>query len=625
MRDRLAAALRRPAVRILVVAGALIGVHIAAAPLLDPLRAKAFDLHQRLLPAAPPGGDVVLVGIDDATLAREGRWPWPRTRIAALIDAIGALEPAALGVDILFPDEGDAAGDRALAAAIAAVKPVLATSIVETPGPAAPRQIAGWSVIGDPSPALQSSLAALLAPREAFAAHAAGLGIVRSVPDTDGVTRSIPMVWAAQDDAGIAFWPSLSLELARVALGAPGYALRLSPTGYDAIRVADRVVPLTTGGAIWLSDTATPVASISALDVIDGRAGEAIAGRIVLLSVTAAGFDTFHTTPLVATRPGAEIHALLTSQILNGPFPHELGSAKSIERGVFVLLALLASACVGFLAERRMLLVPALGALVATPVGLGLTAWATRREFYDGLQPAAGLFLLAAVGTYFLYRSAEARRQRIGGQFARYLSPRVVDALVRSDADVARSAERRVVTVMFMDMRDFTAASEVLPPDAVVATINRFLTLASEEIFATDGTIDKFMGDAVMAFWNAPLDQADHAQRALSTMRGIVRRLAVENRDRETHGAAPIRIGIGVETGLCSVGNFGSDLRYNFTVIGSAANMAARLEAATKLAGVTALAGPGFATLAPQAVRPAGRLELAGFADPVDVFAIDFG
>lgn len=609
---------------VLLAAGALIGVHVAAEPLLDPLRGKAFDLYQQLLPAPAPDDTVVLVGIDDATLAREGRWPWPRARIAALIDRIGTLEPAAFGIDILFPDEGDSTGDQALADAIAATAPVLATSIVETPGPAAPRQIAGWSVIGNPSPALQSGLAALLAPREAFATQAGGLGIVRSVPDADGVTRSVPMVWATQDDAGVAFWPSLSLELARVALGAPGYALRLSPTGYDAIRVGDSVVPLTAGGAIWLSDTAAPVATISALDVIDGRASEAINGRIVLLSVTAAGFDTFHTTPLVATRPGVEIHALLTSQIINGPFPHEPGSARAIERGVFVLLALLAAACIAFLAERRMLLVPALGVLVATPVALGLAAWATRRELYDGLQPAAGLFLLAAAGTYFLYRSAEARRQRIGGQFARYLSPRVVDALVRSDADVARSAERRVVTVMFMDMRDFTAASEVLPPDVVVATINRFLTIASEEIFATDGTIDKFMGDAVMAFWNAPLDQDDHAQRALATMRGIVRRLEIENRDRVSHGMGAIRIGIGVETGLCSVGNFGSDLRYNFTVIGRAANMAARLEAATKRAGVTALAGPAYASLAADAVRPAGRFDLAGFADPVDAFTIDF-
>lgn len=624
MRERLVAALRRPSGLVLLAAGMLVGLHMAADPLLDPVRGKTFDVYQRLLPATAPDDTVILIGIDDATLAREGRWPWPRARIAELIGRIGALRPAAFGIDILFPDEGEEAGDRALEDALATARPVLATSIVETPGPAAPDQIAGWSVIGDPSPALQSSLAALLAPREAFAAQAAGLGIVRSVPDADGVTRSIPMVWAAQDEAGIAFWPSLSLELARVALGAPGYALRLSPTGYDAVRVADRVVPLTAGGAIWLSDTAAPVASISALDVIEGRAGEAIAGRIALLSVTAAGFDTFHTTPLVATRPGAEIHALLTSQILNGPFPHEPGSAKTVERGVFVLLALLSSVCIAFLAERRWLMVPALAAVVATPVGLGLAAWETRRELYDGVQPAVGLFLLATAGAYFLYRSAEARRQRIGGQFARYLSPRVVDALVRSDADVARSAERRVVTVVFMDMRDFTATSETLPPDAVVATINRFLTIASEEIFATDGTIDKFMGDAVMAFWNAPLDQNDHAERALSTMRGIVRRLESENRDRAAHGAAPIRIGIGVETGPCSVGNFGSDLRYNYTVIGRAANMAARLEAATKLAGVTALAGPAYASLAPDAVRPAGRFDLAGFTDPIDAFIIDF-
>lgn len=622
MRERRGAAFRRPAARVVLVALVLVLAHRAADPFLEFARGKSYDLTQRFAPATPPAAGVVIVGIDDATLAREGRWPWPRERIADLIRRIDALEPAALGIDILFPDEGDAAGDQALAEAIAAARPVLATSIADTAGPALPAPVAGWSVIGDAGAGFPA-LASLLAPRAAYAARAGGLGVVRSVADGDGVTRSVPMVWAVANQDGVSFWPSMALDLARTALDAPGYALRLSSSGYDAVKIGDRIVPLTSGGAIWLADTTAPVPRVSALDVFDGRAGAAVSGRIALLSVTATGFDTFHATPLAATRPGADIHALITRQILDGPFPHEPAAAKSVERAGFLALALLMAAAIAFLAERRALLVPVLAAIAVSPFGFGLLAYIVRGEFYDTLQPAAGLVFLAGCGTYFLYRAAEARRQRIGEQFARYLAPRVVEKLVRTDADVSLAAERRIVTVLFMDMRDFTAASERLPPDEVVATVNRFLTLASEEIFRADGTIDKFMGDAVMAFWNAPLEQPDHAARALGAMRGFVRRLAVENDMRRERGLEAIRVGIGVETGPCSVGNFGSDLRYNFTVIGQAANMAARLEAATRTAGTIALAGPGFAGRVPDSVAPAGRLTLAGFAEPVQAYAVD--
>ncbi|WP_110032220.1 CHASE2 domain-containing protein [Hoeflea marina] len=606
----------------MAVAALLITFHIGLDPVLDGLRGKTFDLYQNLAPEPSTTDDIVLITIDDAALAREGRWPWPRTRIAELIACIGAAHPSAFGIDILFPDAGDALGDAALASAIETVRPVLAMSTSEVSGAPLPEQKAGWSVVGNGNAGTIPHLPGLLASRPDFASQAGGLGLVRSVPDPDGVTRSIPMIWATGTESELEFWPSMALELARIHMGEPDYTLRLGPQGYDALRLGNRTISLSSGGAVWLADSASPIARVGALDLLAGTAAQALAGKIAILSVTATGFDSFHTTPLVATRPGAEIHALLTGQILSGRFPVEPANAKLYERLAFALLALTMIAAVSLMAERRLALLAAFVLLAGTPFAVGLAAYAWRGELYDGLQPSIGLAALAAALTYLLYRLAERRRQRISGQFALYLSPKVVEALVRSDTDVTRTAERRLVTVMFMDLRGFTASSETLPPDQVVGTVNRFLTIASEEIFRTDGTIDKFMGDAVMAFWNAPLDQPDHASRAMRSVTAIVDRLREENIARKSAGLAQILVGAGLESGPCSVGNFGSDIRYNFTVIGQAANLAARLESATKGTGHTVLAGPGFARQVPELVAPAGQFTLAGFAQSVEAFTL---
>ena len=342
----------------------------------------------------------------------------------------------------------------------------------------------------------------------------------------------------------------------------------------------------------------------------------------MLLSVSATGFDSFHTTPLISTRPGVEIHALLTAQILAGQFPYEPAYARTVERTGFLLLAALMILAVAVFQIYPLPVLFAVPLLFCAPFAAGLIAWRMEGQLYDALRPTIGLAVLAAGGGYLLYRAAEMRRRQISGQFARYLSPEVVERLIRSEAEVARSAERREVTVLFMDMRGFTSASERLAPEEIVANVNRFLTLAGEEIFRTEGTIDKFMGDAVMAFWNAPLDQPDHAERAIRAVRAIYDRLEAENAVLVKRGLEPIKLGAGLETGVCSVGNFGSDIRYNYTIIGHAANLASRLETATKLSDAMVLCGPDLARLIPDDVEPAGDFALSGFAERVPGFAL---
>jgi len=612
---------RRPAIRMAVLSLLLLCCDFLLSPVFDGFRGKSYDLYQQIAPVTIPLDDIVLVEIDDASLSRQGRWPWPREAIARLVEVIGAQSPRAFAIDMLFPDTGTPAGDEALARAIATTRPVLAMSLTDQPGSTEPTPVAGWSLVGEAPDAL-ATFPGLLASLPEFTAGAGGLGMVRSVPDDDGVTRSVPMLWAVAGADGLTLWPSLSLDLARQALGETSYTVRLGPEGYDAVKLGDRIVRLTAGGAVWLTDTKADPARVSAISLLDGQSGEALRDKIVILSVSATGFDSFHTTPLVATRPGVEVHALLTAQILSGHFPYERAGAKTVERTGFALLAALLILAVAFFPAHPLPVLLALPLIFCAPFVTGLLAWRMEGELFDALRPTIGLAILAAGGGYFLYRAAEMRRRQISGQFARYLSPEVVERLIRSEEDVGRSAERREVTVLFMDMRGFTSASERLAPDEIVANVNRFLTLSSEEIFRTEGTIDKFMGDAVMAFWNAPLDQPDHPERAIRAVRAIYRRLDRENAHLRQRGLEPIRLGAGLETGICSVGNFGSDIRYNYTVIGHAANLASRLETATKLSAATVLCGPALAKRVPGEVEPAGDFELSGFAERIAGFAL---
>ena len=559
--------LRRPATRMAILALLLLVCDLLFSPLFDTFRGKSYDLYQRIAPIDVPLDDIVLVEIDDASLAREGRWPWPRQDIARLVEAIGAENPRAFAIDMLFPERGTPAGDAALARAIAATRPVLAMSLTDQAGGAEPAPAAGWSVIGEP-PERLATFPGLLASLAKFTDEAGGLGMVRSVPDDDGVTRSVPMLWAVAGADGLTLWPSLSLDLARQALEETSYTVRLGPQGYDAVKLGDRIVRLTAGGAVWLTDTQADPARVSAISLLDGQSGDALRDKIVILSVSATGFDSFHTTPLVATRPGVEVHALLTAQILSGHFPYEPANAKTFERTGFALLAALLILAVALFPVHPLPVLLALPLIFCAPFATGLLAWRMEGELFDALRPTIGLAILAAGG------------------------------------------EPREVTVLFMDMRGFTSASERLAPDEIVANVNRFLTLSSEEIFRTEGTIDKFMGDAVMAFWNAPLDQPDHAERAIRAVRAIYRRLDAENAHLKQRGLEPIRLGAGLETGICSVGNFGSDIRYNYTVIGHAANLASRLETATKISTATVLCGP------------AGDFELSGFAERVLGFVL---
>ncbi len=602
----------------------LIASHVVFDASFDDLRGNSFDAYQQLSPRANSTSNVVIVGVDDETIGVEGRWPWPRNRIADLIASIHSSGVSVLGIDVLFsePDEspGGAARDDLLARTIASSPTILATSIGDFPGSKIPQTSIGWAVVGNGNAEALPWQPGIIASTATIRAGAAGLGIVRSVSDSDGVVRTVPLVWAAKSSDQLSLWPAFSLELARAYRAGTGYALRVRPSGFEALKLGDTIIPLSNGGAVWLWEQAAAIPRVSALDVMAGKAGDVLKGKIAILSVNALGVDKFHTTPTVAARSGAEIHAVLANQLMDGKFLSEPGDAKTVERLWFLISALLLLAASYFFANRLWLLLAAGLALCLAPLLAGYTAYLQTAQLYEPVQPAVGLTAVALAEVYSLFRESDARRRQLSRQFSQYLSPNVVAMLSETRRDLTTSAEKREITVLMMDMRGFTSSSESLPADEINATVNRFLTLASQEIFKRDGTIDKFMGDAILAFWNAPVDQADHTDRALNAVLAIRASLETENVQREKDGKPPIRVGAGIETGVCSVGNFGSDIRFDYTAIGSSVNMSARLESATKATGCPVLLGPGFAQRHVDGIEPVGKIELSGFANPVQVF-----
>jgi adenylate cyclase len=616
-------AIRQPAVSFMLLAAMLLAGHVAFNGPFAGLREKTYDSYQSIAPIEIDTGQVAVVAIDEASLARFGRWPWPREQVGRVVDAATANGALAVGLDLFFAEpeagQGGPESDASFAKALARGPTVLAMSLDPAAGPPGIGEKAGWTVVGL-DPAAAEAVPGGIAPLPAFADAAKGVGIVRTLPDGDGVIRKVPLIWAEGDDGAPRLWPALSMELLRVAQDAPSYTLRLEGLPSDAVRVGEATVPLGEDGRIRIIDTTVPVPHISAATLLEEGAPDALAGRIALIAVDAAGIDQYHLTARGGHRLGADLHAIMVSQMLAGRYLFEAPHARAIERTLFVAGSLILLAILLFLARRPLLAVLAALPVIAAPLAVGAFAYASRDLLIDGVQPAAGLLAMGAAGGYALYREAERRRGVLQKQFSQFLSPEVVRHLAETDTAAALKVEDREITAMLVDVRGFTAMSAALGADKTVTVVNHFLEIANREIFARGGTIDKYMGDAVLAFWNAPLEVADHADRAIDCARAMIAAVAAGNAQLQARGLPAIEVVAAVETGVCSVGNMGTEQRIDYTAIGPAINMVSRLEGETKRRGEKMLVGPGAAARTRFALTSLGAAELRGMDKSCEVF-----
>ncbi|TIQ23124.1 MAG: adenylate/guanylate cyclase domain-containing protein [Mesorhizobium sp.] len=603
----------------------LLACHFAFDGPLSRLRERTYDFYQFLAPREATSNPVVIVSIDDASLNAYGRWPWNRGLLADLVDGVAESGAAVIGLALVLPEADISpdgiAGDKRLASALAKNRTALAVSLGNEATVSEAEPKAGWSIVGQ-VPETLPGFTGLTGSLADFSGAAAGLGAIRTLPDPDGVLRHVPLLWLRNTAQGVQLWPSFALELLRLYAGENGYVARMNGAGFDALRMAGSIVPLEPQGSIRLWETDTSTLRISASNILSGRGDPLLRNAIAIVDLSAVGLTQYLPTPTRPARLGVDIHADAIGQMLAARHLVEPAQARMLERLWFVLSGIVFIALSGVLAQRVMLGVLALALLVATPFAFGALEYSLQGKLYDPLQPALATILVAGFEGYALYKRSEQRRSTLARQFSQYLSPSVVQRLANSDTEAILSGEKREITILLSDIRGFTTMSEQLDAQEIAKVVNHFLGLATDEILKRDGTIDKFMGDAVLAFWNAPLGQPDHRERALEAGLALIQRVKRENAAFTARGHPPIEIGVAIETGICSVGNFGSERRFDYTAIGSPVNRAARLESTTKKLRIPLVLGPGFAQGASMPVVQAGAFELQGFKGEVPVFTV---
>jgi len=636
-----------------------LGLRVADPEILKELQNRVFDFMQELRPRQYQPVPVRVVDIDDASLARIGQWPWPRTTLAELVDKVHKLGAAAIALDIVLAEPDRTSPSRALqslpqtpdevARWIASLPdhdrvfadtirdaPVIAAfALTTTGGGRAPAQHAGWVSAGDDPgdfvPGYGGAVAALPEIEDA----APGYGSVNMVPDHDQIVRRVPLVLRYQDQ----LYPSLAAEALRVPQGASSYIVKASNasgvtafgerTGIVSIKIGAFAAETDASGAVWLYDTGhVPQRSVPAWQVMDGTAPEdAVKGNIVFIGAGAAGLGDLRATPLSVSVLGTEVVAQAVEQILLQNFLLRPDWAAGAE---FFYLFALGVALILWLPRFGAALSAAFTAAVfAAALAASWYAFTALHLLFDPVYPSLVALCVYLSSSLMNQLQTEAEKRRVRDAFSHYLPATLVEELVQDPSKLRLGGELRHMTFLFSDIRGFTSVAEQCKsrPEAITDVVNRFTTRMTTAIFEHGGTIDKYMGDCVMAFWNAPVTEADHARRACEAALAMRRALRELNDELATESSAiplaggkrlniRLEAGIGLNTGDCIVGNLGSEQHFNYSVIGDAVNLASRLEGESKNYGVPIVIGeetekqaPGFATIELDIVTVKGKRE----------------
>ena len=635
-----------------VLAIALV-LHVRAPGFVENLRFRVFDTYQRLSPRPPAGAPVVVVDIDDASLRRVGQWPWPRTRIAELIDGLHDAGAAVIGLDVLLsePDftspenviprwkttpgaavrireavAGLPSHDEILADAVRRAPVVTGFALTGKPNPARPPRPYHIEIVGpNPLPVLPE-FAGTVPNLPHIDAGALGVGGFNFLPAVDGVLRRIPLLVRIGNDIS----PSFSAEMLRVLLRADGYEIRVDPAGIEgalpAIRevaVGGLVIPTDAAGRMWLHFTRPEsVHPLPAWQVLAGDTDlERLAGQAVAVGTSAAGLKDLRATPLDLAAAGVTVHATAVEQMLLGQFLERPAWVEPVE---FIYTVLLGLTLILLLRQLKALGCAALGALAVTvAVGASWYAYTEHRLLVDPILPSLAALLVYLVGSLISFARTEAERRQVRTAFAHYLAPTVVQQLVDHPEALRLGGERRETTFLFTDLAGFTSLAEGLEPDVLVRLLNEYLDGTCRIVLHHGGTIDKIVGDALHVMFNAPSDQPDHAERAIRCaleLDGFCRDYAARQR---TLGIDLGDTRIGVNTGETVVGNFGGATRFDYTAHGDAINTAARLEGVNKYFGTRICVSETTLAHCPWPHhRPIGRLVLKGKSEGLGTFEL---
>jgi adenylate cyclase len=614
-------------------------------PVQQAMRLGLFDQYQRWSPRAYVDVPVRIVDIDDASLARLGQWPWPRNRMAELLDRLGAAGAVAVGFDVMFA-EPDRTSPRAIAD-LWQLSGELRQAIEDLPDhdrAFAERLRQGNAILGfavergHPDSAGKAHLPVLRArfihageaqtdwlpgftsavtslPELERAAK--GNGALTFVPDGDGIVRRVPLLLQISGTP----IPTLVTETLRVAQDTPNVIVKSAghQAGLQEVKVGGIAVPTTAQGEVWVHYTqAVSERYVPAWQVFESAvAAERIAGNLVLVGSSAQGLMDLRFSPFGLV-PGVEVHAQVLEQILSGHFLERPGWA----RGAEAMLLMMVGMAVGFLALRTRALVAAVVCtlLVAGLLGGGWLTFAKEGLLLDSVTPAIGTLLTFLVCSLAHHFASEREERWVKDAFSHYVSPNRVKHLVAHHEDMALGGRRQECSFVFTDLADFTGLMEGIDPGRAVALLNAYLDGMIAIAFRHEGTLDRIVGDAVAIVFSAPVSQDDHRQRALACaleMDTFACRYAGKLQDE---GIPFGMTRIGVHGGKVIVGNFGGANIFDYRALGDPVNTASRLESANKQLGTRVCVSQFILADCPQAARPIGRLVLKGKHEAIATF-----
>ena len=587
----------------------------------EEIRVRTFDAFQRIEPRKKTIRPVTIVDIDDKSLEKLGQWPWPRTRIADLVTELTRLGAVVIAFDAVFsePDRLNPAfaadtfrhldeetrvklralpsNDQIFADAIKASRVVLGESGLPEEIAALDKTlpVTGIAMLGEEPQRFMFDFPGLLRNVPVLEHAAAGRGLFTIRPERDGIIRRVPMIMQAQGQT----MPSLTFEILRVASGSGTILIKAEKAGIKSIGVKGFEIPTDHNGQLWVhyarNDASIYVPAVNVLE--KNVAPDMIAGKLVLIGTSAVGLNDIKTTPVSGAMPGVEIHAQVLESALTGAVISQPIFGIAVEFATALLFGLLV---IAFAPQCGPVTLVILGAAFASMlVGLSVYFYAHDRLLIDFTYPLMSTTAIYLTLIFTSFVREQAQRRQIRSAFGQYLSPALVEQLAQSPEKLVLGGEEREMTIMFSDMRGFTSISETYKndPQGLTALMNRFLTPLTNAILNRKGTIDKYMGDAIMAFWNAPLDDKDHQLNACEAALDMLERVDELNQAREQEAKEegrpfiPLNVGVGLNTGICVVGNMGSDIRFDYSVFGDSVNLASRLEGQSKEYGFPIIIG----------------------------------
>ena len=645
-------------------------------PFIQQLRLRSFDNYVRAWPhEGITSRPIAILDIDERSLTDLGQWPWPRTVVGDLLKSLRSYEVAVLAMDVVFSEEDRTSPKNLVRHVLYDIDPITRDRLVRLPDNelAMTRVMSdGLSVVlGMPNSTREDDIEARLPPSSVKGAfgpdplqfihanrfvnllpnvailseHARGFGVFSFGFDYDGIVRRVPVVVAVGEQT----YPSLALETLRVGSQSQGVYLR-SAENLGIISVllqrqdgSRRVIPTDSEGRIWVKFGEPQPYNIayepgqkkrlyvSAIDVLQRKIPkEWLQGHFVFLGTSASGLKDLRNTPVDPSLPGVEVHANVLSNILSGDSLLVPPSVGIVETAVMLLVGILI-----VVVKRRFSLLPSfLFLLLVVAVNFVVSIYFYRNHgiLYDALLISVVSFMIFIMFTLFNYLRESTEKKNIRRAFVQYLSPDLVDQLSASPDKLSLGGELRTMSFLFCDVRGFTTISESYKtnPQGLTVLMNRLLTPLTNEILERKGTIDKYMGDCIMAFWNAPLTDEQHAVNAVDSGLEMFNALKVLNdaREREAEQGKerylPLNIGVGINTGEAVVGNMGSEQRFDYSVLGDPVNLASRLEGQSKSYGVDMVIGESTAAMLQDryAIVELDSIAVKGKAEAVTIYTV---